>query len=59
MMGCEQVAPLDILEYHPENELFSTYIECVELFFAANEINNDKKVAIFLSVIGSKVYSLL
>lgn len=49
----------NIQEYRQENELFSSYIERVELFFVANSIANDKKVAAFLSVIGSKSYSLL
>ena len=31
----------------------------IKLFFIANEIVNEKKVAIFLSVIGSKMYTIL
>ena len=48
-----------IQEYSPENELFSSYTERVELFFAANDVADEKKVAVFLSLIGSKTYSLL
>ena len=48
-----------IQEYSPENELFSSYTERVELFFAANHGPKEKKVVVFLSLIGSKTYSLL
>ena len=41
-----------IQEYRQETELFSSYMERIELFFVAN----DKKVAVFLSVIASKTY---
>ena len=46
-------------EFHPEAESISAYLERVELFFTANSIADDKKVAVFLSVIGGKTYSLL
>ena len=48
-----------IQEYLQKTEHFSSYVECVELFFVANDVKNDKKVAVFLSVIGYKTYSLL
>ena len=48
-----------VQEYEPENELFSAYLERVQLFFLANGVEDDKKVPIFLSVVGSKTYSLL
>ena len=48
-----------IQEYRPENELLSTYLERVELFFAANDVKDEKQVAAFLSLIGSKTYSIL
>ena len=46
-------------EFHPEAESISAYLERVELFFTANSIADDKKVAVFLSVVGGKTYSLL
>ena len=46
-------------EFHPEAESISAYLERVELFFMANSIADDKKVAVFLSVIEGKTYSLL
>ena len=48
-----------VQEYEPENELFSAYLEWVQLFFLANGVEDDKKVSIFLSIVGSKTYSLL
>ena len=48
-----------IQEYQPENELFSAYLERVQLFFLANGVEDDKRVLIFLSVVGSKTYSVL
>ena len=46
-----------IEEYDPENGLFSTYLERVELFFNANDVADEKKVAVFLTVLGTKTYS--
>jgi len=46
-------------EYHPETEKIAVYLERVELFFAANDIVEDKRVAIFLSSVGGKTYSIL
>ena len=48
-----------VQEYNQENELFSAYLERVDLFFSANDVGDDKKVPIFLTVVGSKTYSLL
>ena len=48
-----------VQEYRSENELFSAYLERVQLFFIANDVADAKKVAVFLSVVGSKTYSLL
>ena len=46
-------------EFHHEAESILAYLERVEQFFMANSTANDKKVAVFLSVIGGKTYSLL
>ena len=48
-----------IQEYQPKNELFSAYLERVQLFFLANGVEDDKRVPIFLSVVGSKTYLVL
>jgi len=45
--------------FHSETEKIAAYLERVELFFAANDIPPDKRVAIFLSSVGGKTYSLL
>ena len=39
--------------------VFCIFGACVELFFTNNGINDKKQVAIFLSVIGPKIYALL
>ena len=44
-----------VQEYELENELFSAYLERVQLFFLANGVENDKKVPIFVSIVGSKL----
>ena len=48
-----------VQEYNQENELFSAYLERMNLFFSANDVEDDKKVPIFLTVVGSKTFSLL
>ena len=48
-----------IKEFCPEEETIESYLERIELFFTANEIANEKKVAVFLSVVGSKTYTIL
>ena len=46
-------------EFKPETERFSTYVERLKLYFDANGVSEDKKVAVFLTVIGPKNYALL
>ena len=48
-----------IREFEAENENISLYLERVELYFTANEIANEKKVVILLSVIDAKTYGLI
>ena len=48
-----------IQEFDAETESITAYLEHVQLFMMANAVDDDKKVAVFLSVIGSKTYSLL
>lgn len=40
-------------------EDWETYIERVELYFTANDVEEEKKVATLLSLMGAKTYSLL
>ena len=49
----------NLQEYHPDSETFSAYLERVTLFFTTNAIPDDNKVAVFLTVIGSQLYSLV
>ena len=42
-----------IEQFKPEEESITVYLERVELYFAANDItDSDKKVTVFLSVVG-------
>ena len=45
--------------FNPENETISAYLERFDLFIQANGVAEEKKVPVFLSVIGGKTYSLL
>ena len=43
-----------------ENQDFNEYLERLEEYFAANDIDNENKIkSIFLTVVGSKTYSLI
>ena len=46
-------------EFNSEVESFSAYRECVECFFVANEIPEKRQVAVLLSIISKKNFSLL
>ena len=46
-------------EYRAEVENISSYLERVELFFTANGVAEDKRVPVFLSVVGATTYALL
>ena len=46
-------------EFQSETESLKSYVERAKIFFAANEIPDDKQPAVFLSVIGGKTYALL
>ena len=50
-----------IREFELGTESISAYLERVQLYFVANDVANEKKVAVLLSlaVIGSKTYILL
>ena len=45
--------------YNPDADDWSAYVERPDLFFQANEIKDEKKVAVLLTVLGTKAYSLL
>jgi hypothetical protein len=41
-------------EFNPEEQDTASYLEKVELFFEANNIAEEKKVAVFLTAAGQK-----
>ena len=45
--------------FNPDTDDWSAYVERLESFFLAHEIKDDKKVAVLLTVLGAKAYSLL
>ena len=49
----------NLLEFSPQKEKISAYLEHVELFFEANGIKEDKQVPVFLTAIGGETYALL
>ena len=46
-------------QFRLENESIEAYLERVNIYFKANKISDEKKLSIFLSVVGGKIYSLL
>ena len=44
--------------YNPDADDWSAYIERLDLFFLAVEIKDDKKVAVVLTVLGIKAYTV-
>ena len=45
--------------FDADEESIAAYLECVELYFTVSETPEEKRVAVFLSSIGGKNYSLL
>ena len=48
-----------IESFNETQEKWETYVECVEQFFLANNIDDDHRVPTLLSLIGGKTYALL
>ena len=48
-----QIAPFD-----ETIEDFESYCERVSLYFTANDIKEEKKVPVFLTLVGAKIYTL-
>ena len=46
-------------EFDSANEDWEAYMERVELYCDANDVEEDKKVSVLLSLIGAKTYNLL
>ena len=45
--------------FEPEGETISSYLERVELYFAANSIAEEKQTSVLLTVIGTKNYGII
>lgn len=48
-----------IAEFDPKSQNFESYLKRFELFVQANDIEEEKKLAVFLTVIGTEAYELL
>ena len=48
-----------ITEFSEGKENFVNYVERLEQYFEANEIPNEKRVAVFLSAVGANAYGIL
>ena len=46
-------------EFQPQREKVSDYLERVSLYFEANDVAEDKQVAVLLTAIGGETYALL
>jgi len=46
-------------EFHPAKDNISSYLERVQLYFEANTVEDDRKVAVLLTLIGGKTYDTL
>ena len=48
-----------VQEYRPETENVSSYLEHMELLITANGVAKDKRIPLFLSLVGVTMYALL
>ena len=46
-------------EFQPDTEELAAYLERVDIYFAANDVNDEKKVPVLLSAIGGNTYGIL
>ena len=54
------MAQISKVEPFQTDEYWESYEECLQQYFKSNEITDvDKKIALFLTVIGSHLYKLL
>lgn len=49
----------NLQEFQPDSETITAYLERTKVYFTANDIAAGKRVAVLLSVIGAKTYTLL
>ena len=48
-----------LTEFKPDSEPIAAYLERVAIYFDANDIPDEKRVSVLLSIIGPKTYALL
>ncbi|XP_046391558.1 uncharacterized protein K02A2.6-like [Ischnura elegans] len=48
-----------VTEFNPAKEEFGAYVERLEQFFIVNDIGEEKKVPLFITLIGSDTYAVL
>ena len=49
----------ELHEFRPDSEELSAYLERVDIYFAVNDVSNDKKVSVLLNAIGGQTYGVL
>ena len=57
--GYKPVVFRQLEAFDPESDSVMAYLEWVDVFFAANDIGPDKQVSVFLTVVGSRNYTLI
>jgi hypothetical protein len=48
-----------VTEFNPAKEEFGAYVERLEQFFIVNDVSEEKKVPLFITLIGSDTYAVL
>jgi len=49
----------NLQEFKPDSESILAYLERVEIYFAANKVEDERKSSVLLNVIGAKIYGVL
>ena len=49
----------NLQEFQPDSEIITAYLERTKIYFTANDVADEKKVAVSLTVIGPKIFALL
>ena len=49
----------NLQEFQPDSEIITAYLERTKIYFTANDVADEKKVAVLLTVIGPKFFTLL
>ncbi|GBO19057.1 hypothetical protein AVEN_43125-1 [Araneus ventricosus] len=56
-MAVPQLLPMET--FNNEFEVFTSYIDRLEMFFETNNVQDDKKVPTMITLLSAKTYSLL